>query len=461
MPELRSLLLFTATLAACRAAPESAATAAPPAGPPASDVAVAPAQPAPQDPRAEVDAATTLAELRSIAAAVNPGAQAALERWRASEQRAPQSGALPDPRLSYRYFIESVETRVGPQEQAVGLTQVLPWPGRRASKSAVSESEADAARARYRAHLASVLESVDAVWCEGYYLERAIEVVARNRELLASLEEVLRRRYASGGSAYPDLLRAQVELDKLLDRQRSLEDQRRPLAARLNALLDRDADAVVPRPTELPERELLASEAVVADWIREGSPELAALGHEAEREARMGEVASLERRPDLTLGVEWIDTGSAVMSGVPDSGKDPWIVSLSLNLPVWGSRLNAAEEQARASRRAANLAREEAARRLESDVEAALYPLRDAERRSLLYRETLLPRARQSYAAQEAAFRAGAAPFLDLIDAERTLLEFELALERAATDRALALNRLERLAGRPLDELAPDMGAAR
>lgn len=458
MPEFRTCLLFTATLAACSAAPDATVVVTP--------RAPVQAQPAPApservDPRQDVDAASTLEELRSIAAAVNPGLQSAAERWLAAEQRAPQTGAWPDPRLSYRYYIEEVETRVGPQNQAVGLSQVLPWPGRRDSKSAVSEAEAAAARARYRAHLAGVLESVETVWCEGYFLERAIVVVERNRELLASLEEVLRRRYASGDSAYPDLLRAQVELDKLLDRQRTLEDQRRPLAARLNALLDRDADAEVPRPDALPERELGVTEAELADWIREGSPELEALSHESEREARMGDVARLERRPDLMLGVEWIDTGPARMAGVPDSGKDPWIVSLSLNLPVWGGKLDAAEEQARATQRAANLAREEAARRLEADVEAALYPLRDAERRSELYQDTLLPRARQSFEAQEAAFRAGAAPFLDLIDAERTLLEFELALERARTDRALALARLERLAGRPLSDLEASMGVER
>jgi outer membrane protein TolC len=398
----------------------------------------------------------TLEGYRARAVEANPGVQAAFERWRAAAERGAQTGALPDPRLTWRYFIEEVETRVGPQEQALGLSQTLPWPGRLRLREELADAEAEATRARYTARVAEVLRAVDEAWYDAYYLERAIAVVRRNRDLFGLLEEVLQRRYATGEAAFADLIRAQVELGRLEDRLRTLEDQRRPLAARLNATLDRASDAPLTWPAQLDVRTLEASDARVLEWVCASSPELVAAAHEIEREERSSELARMESRPDLTLGLEWIDTGDARTSGVDDSGKDPWIASLSLDLPVWGGRTRAAEEEARARRRAATLAREQVARGLESEVEGALYRLRDAGRRVELYGDTLLSRARQSFEAIEAAFRGGEASFLELVDAERTLLEMELALERARTDRAQAISHLERLAGRPLESLRFD-----
>jgi len=67
-----------------------------------------------------------------------------------------------------------------------------------------------------------------------------------------------------------------------------------------------------------------------------------------------------------------------------------------------------------------------------------------------LFRDTLVPKARQSLKATEAAFRAGNANFVDLVDAERVLLEFQLSQERALADQAQHVARLEMLVGRPM-----------
>lgn len=456
------LILASATLAACRTGASSGAR---------GGGAVAPAQasPEPAAPAADVqqrddlsalDESSGLDDYRAVAAAANPGVWAAYERWQAARERPAQAGALPDPMLSYRYAIMRPQTRTGPLRQGLEVMQTLPWPGRLRLRREAANAEAEVARAAYHQQVAEVLREVDEAWYDAYFLERSIEVVRRNRELLALLEEVLRRRYASGEAEFADLIRAQLELGTLDDRLRTLTDQRRPVAARLNAALDRPAAAPLARPRTLVERSLEVSDARLSAWVQAESPELAALDREVEREAASAELARLEARPDLTFGVEWMDIGPAVTPGVEGSGEDDWIVSLSLNLPVWGGRVGAARDEARARRRAAVLSRELATRRLETETEATLYDLRDAERRVVLYRDTLLPRARQSFEAQEVAFRGGRAAWLDLLDAERTLLEFELALERARTDVAQAHSRLERLAGRPLSTLDDTYEAA-
>ena len=95
-------------------------------------------------------------------------------------------------------------------------------------------------------------------------------------------------------------------------------------------------------------------------------------------------------------------------------------------------------------------AEQDAANVLTSRVKMALYELRDAARKIDLYRDTLLPKARQSLRASETAFRAGTVAFLDVIDTVRILLDFELSYERALADRAQSLAKVEMLIGREL-----------
>jgi len=84
---------------------------------------------------------------------------------------------------------------------------------------------------------------------------------------------------------------------------------------------------------------------------------------------------------------------------------------------------------------------------LETELKEALFSYRDSQRRLSLYGGTLVPKARQSLAASETAYRAGDAGFSDLIDAQRVLLEFQLAHERAAADRGQAAARVRALVG--------------
>jgi outer membrane protein TolC len=58
-----------------------------------------------------------------------------------------------------------------------------------------------------------------------------------------------------------------------------------------------------------------------------------------------------------------------------------------------------------------------------------------------------LPKARQALAAVRSAYETGEAGYLDLIDSERVLLEFELAAHRAAADLAIGLASIDAVVG--------------
>lgn len=392
-----------------------------------------------------------LVDCLRVAALNNAGLYAAYYRWQAMRERPAQVTALPDPRLTYRVYIEEVETRVGPQRQSVGVSQMIPWPGKLTERGNVARAAALAAKGRFDVARYRLFYRVQSVWYEYYYLSRAIDVMKRNVDLMKYIEQVALTRYKVGAIQKPNVDRAQVELGKLNDRLRSLRAMRSPVAARLNAALNRPSDAALPWPPTADEAVLALTEEELLALV-ENSPEIAALRREVAKERGGIDLARQDYFPDLTLGLTYIDTDSARMRGVRGSGKDPVVAMMSVNVPLWHERYRAREREAQARHLAALSAQTERENTLAGEVSRAFFDYDDADSRFRLYERTLLPKAKETLASYEAAFRTGTAGFLDLIDAERVLLEFELTSERAIADRAQHLAKLEMLLGRSLSK---------
>src|SRR5699024_3546625 len=80
------------------------------------------------------------------AAQNNPELKARFQEYLAALQQAPQVNTLPDPELSFGYFINPIETRLGPQQARLGLTQMFPWFG---TLGARGDAAAQMAKAKF------------------------------------------------------------------------------------------------------------------------------------------------------------------------------------------------------------------------------------------------------------------------------------------------------------------------
>jgi outer membrane protein TolC len=259
------------------------------------------------------------------------------------------------------------------------------------------------------------------------------------------LKQVARAR-CTAGAPLAATLQAQVELGRLEDRLNSLKDLWQPQVARLNAALNRPQGAKLPWPAELPYRAIEADAADLSNQLLRTSPELAELTHNVEQGAHRVQLARRERLPNFTLDVSYIDTGRAAMP-VADSGKDPVIGTISINLPLWFGKNRARIASAEYQRTAARLMLENRGQTLDADIRQALFKLRDADRKINLYKESLLPKAEQSLEVNRKGYESGQMEFINLIDAERMLLEFELSFERALADHLIARAELSQLTG--------------
>jgi len=391
-----------------------------------------------------------LRSLVDYALANNPEVNVARERHIGALARVPQAMALPEPKLTYRYFVNEVETRVGPQEHGIGLSQTLPWFGKRGLQGDAATEAARAAQERIASIQNTVIAEVANAYYELFYLGQSIEIIRGNRDLVLHLERVARARYGAGAATHADVIRAQVELGTIENRLGSLEDRRAPLFARLNALLNRPTTETFVLPSILTFAPVNYTDDELLAKVSLHNPDLRATSFEIEAAHRQRERANKNYLPDITLGLDYIATGDARMPGVQDSGDDALSATIGFTLPIWRSKYDAGVKEADAMLRQQQFKRDQQLNTFHAETVTALFKLRDAQRQIDLYEKTLLPKANESLVATQRAYSTGAAPFADTIDAQRMLLNFELSFARAITDHHQARIVLEKLTGQSL-----------
>jgi len=392
----------------------------------------------------------TLSDYLRVAALNNAGLRAAFEQWRIAVEQVPRTQSRPDPKLTYGYFIEEVETRVGPQRNRLEIMQMFPWFGEIEARTDAAAAVAKAARERYETAKLRLFFEVKDAFHEYAYLASALEIARENLELVKHFEEVARTKYMAAAVGHPDVIRAQMELAKLEDQLKTLEDLRVPLVARLNAALNRQSFDLLPWPDKEELHTGEVSRQRVVELLRARNPELKALNFDLEAARSRERLAKKQFWPDIGVGVGWTDTGSAMNPGVRDSGKDPIILMFTMNVPIWREGYKAAELQAKANVRKTAQQRREVENQIIARAEQALYDFEDSKRKMKLYGDVLVPKAEELLGASETAYRAGTVDFLSLINAQQKLLEFQLRYERAVADSQQRRAELEMLVGAEL-----------
>jgi cobalt-zinc-cadmium efflux system outer membrane protein len=401
---------------------------------PAAETAVVPVTEFPKDP--------TLQQCLGYAQMNNPGVAAAFARWKAASERVPQATALPDPTVGYKYRFNP---RADNERQMFEAEQMFPWFGKLDLQEQAAVAAAQVERSRYQAVRIKLSSDLKAAWYEYYFVGKSVASVEENIKLMKAFEEIALARYQTSKATQQDVIRAQIELATLENQLRSLKDLRQPAAAKVNAAMSRPVDAPLAWPKELARDDIKFDEAELDGKLR-NNWDLIAAQSEVTRSRSDIELARKGYSPDITVGVEYADMTS---SGGAD-GKDAYTGKVSVNLPIWRQRLSASVDEAAQRHRGAVADKMELANTLAADLKMAAYNYRDAKRKIELYRDVLIPKQTESINAMQRSYQAGGGTFLELIDAERTLLEFRLAYHRAIADQATSLARIEMLIGKEL-----------
>lgn len=393
---------------------------------------------------------TSLEDYLRQAQIANPQLKAFERRYDAAMQRIPQVSALPDPMFQITSFVESVQTRTGPQENVLMFSQRIPWFGKLSSREAAASADAEALWYAYQSQQLMVARTVSLGFYEYGYTEEAIRLTRENRDLLRELEPIVEEKVHAGGEINA-LLRLKVEIGIIDDRLQSLTQKRVAQSAKLSELLALPETILLAWPKwEAPEPASLNGPTLI-QAIRASNPELQMLERKvASAEARR-EIARLESYPDITFGINYIQVGDPEVNPMtPDAGNDPWGATVAMNIPIWFEKYDAARAEALASKRATEYEYENRYNALRAELSASLALLEDANRRLALYGEELLGLAEQAVENTRESYQNGRTEILEVIDSERSLLDLQLLYWRAASDASQQRIVIQTLANQPI-----------
>ncbi len=394
-----------------------------------------------------LDSNAVLQDYLKLAAINNPGLKSAFYKWKSDLEKTGYVGVLPDPMVVYGYFIENAETRVGPQNQKFSLRQSIPWFGTLGNKKDIAFEMSSVGFKKFQAEFLKLSYQVKSAYYDLYFLGKDIEIIKANIELLTFWESVARVKYKVALEKYPDVIKAQVELGKLEDRKITLEDKIKPSKAKLYAVLNISDSIYIPIPDKIDFEEIPASDKNYIEVILKNNPNLEVFKHLIEKEKHAVQLANKSSRPNFTFGIDYIETGDALNPLLDESGKDPWIASVGINVPLWFGKNNAKKNEAKAKKRSAEYLLKDKENQLTAMAEKIIFQHDDALRKIQLYRDGLVPKAEQSLNASYTSYQAGKADFLNVLDAQRQLLNFQLMLDKSITNLAKRKAEIDMLTG--------------
>jgi len=394
-----------------------------------------------------------LDDMLRLGALQNGKLKARFYAWKAAVADIAKAKSLDDPQLTFKTFIEEVETRVGPQKYGYGISQKFPFFGKRWTHGGIAT---DVSRQHYAAYQKTKLDlfyQITDAYLEYWYLHTSIAVTKENEKLLSRLEKVAQDKFRGSQQSNQDLLKVQVELGKIANDLLSLEDYKVPLVARLNALLHREADTFIGVPELDTFRYAeLSSEEVLYKALAENNPDIEKANRRIEETHKKVRLAKLDYFPDISLGVDYIHVDDGPLN-VADNGDDAMAVMVKVNVPLWFQKQAGQLVSAKSHKRSAHAAHGQLMRDLASQLQLLYFKLRDAEREIRLYKDALIPKTEQSVDAAEISYKSGSIDFLSLIEAERELLNFRLSYYRAMRDYEQTRAELEMILGQSLDEI--------
>ncbi|HLX95287.1 MAG TPA: TolC family protein [Verrucomicrobiae bacterium] len=357
----------------------------------------------------------------------SPTVEAAFYDWSASVENITVTRSLPDPQLTFQAYITDTLTSFMP-----GLFQGLPGPGKLAARARVATAES---QGKYFAFETAVLQAAFNLKRAYYQLGLVAEQLRIQQATLALLdnqERVLRAQNETGSATLPDLLRVQSERDRVRTDLANLEDSRLSLLENFKAALGltpRQPDPPTPVHFETDGENPDADELLRVAFER--NPQLAAMEADT-RAAEAGiAVAYKERVPDFNAGL------SADVYAPPF-----YWPQAGLTLPIWRDKLAAEIAQARANELASTSRLKAAQIDLAVSFAEKSLAYRETRRNLMLLENNLIPKARQSLETVRAGYRANTMDFSGLTDAERTLLDLQLAAAEARTEHEIALAEL-------------------
>ena len=389
-----------------------------------------------------------LEELIEEALQNNPEILAQKKRWEVFKEKVPQAFALEDP--MFGFGIISLPTNFSFKDEdmtmkEISISQRFPFPGKRPLMREMAEKEAEAVFTEVQEKANRIVREVKATYYELSYNYRSTEITERSKEILENFAKIAETQYAVGMGIQQDVLKAHVEVFKMVDELIMLGQRRRALEAKLIALLSRSVESLVGKPEEVIYQKIPFLIEELQKAAIETNPTLKGMKKMIEAKEKAYALAKREYYPDLTARFAY---------GQRDNGpdmkrRDMLTGEVMMNIPIF--------YKSKQERKVAEVKAE--IQNLEAQYQAMkneiLYMVTDmasmiqrVERQLELYKTGIIPQANLQLSSAMSAYRVNKADFMTLLDSRMTLYKYELEYHLALTEYEKNVASLEAAIGK-------------
>jgi outer membrane protein, heavy metal efflux system len=390
--------------------------------------------------------ATPLAQLVAEAEANNPRIIAARRASQAASLAPSPASTLPDPEITVQemsaatpipvWDLNTVEMTYA----SFGVSQAIPYPGKLRLRGEILQRAAAVTRDQLTTVRRQIIDQLKTAYFQLAYIQQALRILHRDRELLREIEKIVEARYRVGQGTEQDVLKAQLQETKLLRDIDFDQDQRGSLEAQLKQILNRAPDSgdigagtLTITPLPYTSDDLLA-------LVRAQNPAVEAEQQAVREQGLQVELARKDFYPDFDIEAAWQHTGRPF--------PDRYMLGVGIRLPIYRSR----RQQPELAESVEKLNR---SRRLyEAQVQRAYFEVRDqylsaqtAAQVVRIYRQGLIPQATATFDAGLAAYQTGKKDVQSLLDSFLDVLNLDTQYWREIAQHEVALAHIEQLTG--------------
>jgi outer membrane protein, heavy metal efflux system len=396
--------------------------------------------------------AEDLSALVNAALNNNPELKASEARWQMFASKAKQAKALDDPMVMFR--LQNMLTRepgvfnLDPTSaKVVGISQQIPFWGKRALREKVALSEAESYHWAFEERKLELTKMVKESYYQLWAVNKMLGIIDKNLKILSNFLTINELKYSVGQGVQQDIYKAGLEKSKMLDMQISLQQQHKSLEANLNYLLYRQGNSSIGTIMDFTLPHVSMTREQLNEAALQNRPQVKNLASLVTKAQAARSLAKKESYPDFNLSAEYMFREPITTGMATDPGYNMFSVGLSFNLPIHLQKRRAIVAESTFETGMATEELNALKNSISYTINDILAQLDRRRQQVELYQGGIIPQSGQSLESALISYRVNKVDFLTLLDSRMNLFNYERELYESKAEYMMKIAQLEALVG--------------
>ena len=383
--------------------------------------------------------AESLSDYLERALSSNPEIQAKKMEIQIAEAQANQAGFLPDPRIMIGGAISPIETRLGPQQGRVSVSQQLPWFGTLRLQEEMFLRYIYMENQEFREVVLDVWYRMTEIWINLIEQEMILVILNKNSEILNVYHKIMLQKYQQARKGLTDVLMVEMQIEKNSLKKQIVIDKIEFQKKRFFLLLGEDNPSEIVLPFELTAENIPEATSTVYPRLQWYDEKLEAIEIKEK-------IIKKQIYPSIHLGVDYVLIGNMSGNEAVENGRDAIIPMLGLSLPIYQQKNKAKKDEIIIQKQMVKLKKQSFVNEYQTSLEEQRFIMsKNQDRMASIETQIQLEQKRLTLLEQD--FQVSGRGFEQLLKKQEDILELQLQKITYEKEYCLAQAKHNQLSG--------------